>query len=46
MRTGWDQSPMNEAKNECSEFHLPSSRGSTDVLMNLPEEGEYLGGKE
>lgn len=44
--TGRDQSPVNEAKNECSEFHFPSSRGSTDVLMNLPEKGEYLVGKD
>lgn len=46
MMTGRDQSPVNEAKNECSEFHFPSLRGSTDVLMNLPEKGEYLVGKD
>lgn len=42
MRTGLDQSPVDEAENECSEFHLLPSRDSDDTLMSLPKKGGYL----
>lgn len=42
MRRGLDQSPVDEAENECSEFHLLSSSASADILMSLPKKGEYL----